>query len=59
LALVGTASTVTSRLESLLARLPVQWMFVWLYNGLVSNADNLRSIEAWRNDVVPRVTSWE
>jgi hypothetical protein len=59
LALVGTASTVTSRLEGLLARLPVQWMFVWLYNGLVSNADNLRSIEAWRNDVVPRVASWD
>jgi hypothetical protein len=34
-------------------------MFVWLYNGLVSNADNLRSIEAWRNDVVPRVASWD
>ena len=34
LALVGTVDTVTRQLERLLKRLPLKWLFAWMYNGL-------------------------
>ena len=59
LAMVGTVDSVTRQLEALRARIPVEWVFTWQYNGLVSDAQNKLSIERWANEVVPRVASWE
>jgi alkanesulfonate monooxygenase SsuD/methylene tetrahydromethanopterin reductase-like flavin-dependent oxidoreductase (luciferase family) len=55
LAFVGTTDTVTGQLERLQARLPVQWVFAWQYNGLVPHAKLMRSIERYATEVVPRV----
>jgi alkanesulfonate monooxygenase SsuD/methylene tetrahydromethanopterin reductase-like flavin-dependent oxidoreductase (luciferase family) len=56
LALVGSAETVARQLERLVARLPLNWLFAWTYNGLVPHAALLRSIERFWTDVLPRVT---
>jgi alkanesulfonate monooxygenase SsuD/methylene tetrahydromethanopterin reductase-like flavin-dependent oxidoreductase (luciferase family) len=56
LAFVGTSDTATRQLEALRARLPVQWVFAWQYNGLVPHAKLLTSIERYATEVVPRVT---
>ena len=42
LALVGSVDTVTRQLEKLLKRLPVKWLFAWMYNGLVPHDRNRR-----------------
>ena len=59
LAMVGTVSTVTRQLEALRERIPVEWIFTWQYNGLVSDYQNKLSIERWATEVVPKVTDWE
>jgi alkanesulfonate monooxygenase SsuD/methylene tetrahydromethanopterin reductase-like flavin-dependent oxidoreductase (luciferase family) len=56
LALVGSVDTVTHQLERLRARLPVDWLFAWTYNGLVPHAALMRSIELFATRVLPRVT---
>ena len=55
LALVGSVDTVTRQLERLVERLPAQWLYVWMYNGLVPHAACLRTIEALWTEVLPRV----
>jgi alkanesulfonate monooxygenase SsuD/methylene tetrahydromethanopterin reductase-like flavin-dependent oxidoreductase (luciferase family) len=57
LALVGTADTVTRQLERLLERLPAQWLFAWMYTGLVPHPTSMRTIEAFATTVLPRLTS--
>ena len=54
MALVGTIDTVTRQLERLLSDTPVEWIFSWIYNGLVPHATNLRSIELFKTKVLPR-----
>ena len=54
-ALVGSVDTVCRRLESMLKRLPVQWIFAWTFNGLVPHAALLRTIERWQTKVLPKV----
>jgi alkanesulfonate monooxygenase SsuD/methylene tetrahydromethanopterin reductase-like flavin-dependent oxidoreductase (luciferase family) len=54
LALVGSADTVTRQLEKLIARLPVRWLFAWIYNGLIPHARLLRSLERFASEVLPR-----
>ena len=54
LALVGSVDTVTRQLERLRARLPVRWLFAWTYNGLIPNAQLMRSIELFATRVLPR-----
>ena len=56
LALVGSVDTVARQLEHLRARLPVDWLFAWTYNGLVPHAALMRSIELFATRVLPRVT---
>lgn len=56
---MGTVDTVTHQLEILRERVPVEWVFVWNYNGLVDDARIRHSLTAWRNEIVPRVTTWE
>lgn len=57
LALVGTVDTVTRQLESLLARLPAQWVFAWTYNGLIPHSKLMTSIERFYREVLPRVSN--
>lgn len=45
LALVGTPDTVARQLEKMRSRLPVDWVFTWMYNGVLDNAVLLDTIE--------------
>ncbi len=56
LALVGTVDSVTRQLEGLMSRLPVKWLFAWMYNGLVPHANLMKSIELFATKVLPRVS---
>jgi len=55
LALVGTVDTVTRQMERLLKRLPVHWLFAWMYNGLIPHDRLLKIIELFWTKVIPRV----
>jgi len=55
LALVGTVDSVTRQLEELMKRLPVKWLFAWMYNGLVPHDRLMKSIELFAAKVLPRV----
>ena len=44
LAFVGTVDTVTRQLEGLIKRLPVSWIFAWMYNGLMAHDRPTRSM---------------
>jgi alkanesulfonate monooxygenase SsuD/methylene tetrahydromethanopterin reductase-like flavin-dependent oxidoreductase (luciferase family) len=55
LALVGSVDTVSRQLEELAERLPVSWLFAWIYNGLAPNSVLLKTIESFRTDVLPRL----
>ncbi len=57
LTLVGTVDSVTRQLEVLLKRLPVKWLFAWMYNGLVPHDRLMKSIELFATKVLPRVSS--
>ena len=43
------------RPEALQARLPAQWIFAWMYNGLVPHSKLMHTIEAFHRQVIPRV----
>jgi len=55
LALVGTVDTVTRQMERLLKRLPVRWLFAWMYNGLTPHDRLMKMIELFWTKVLPRV----
>jgi alkanesulfonate monooxygenase SsuD/methylene tetrahydromethanopterin reductase-like flavin-dependent oxidoreductase (luciferase family) len=55
LAFVGTLDAVTRQVETLRDRLPVEWVFMWNYNGLMPHAIVMENIERYHNDVLPRV----
>ena len=57
LALVGTVDTVTRQMERLLKRLPVKWLFAWMYNGLVPNDRLMKIMELFWTKVMPRVAN--
>ena len=59
LVLVGSVDTVTRQLESLLARLPVSWLFAWMYIGLTPHAVVMRTLEDLATKVLPRVADVE
>jgi alkanesulfonate monooxygenase SsuD/methylene tetrahydromethanopterin reductase-like flavin-dependent oxidoreductase (luciferase family) len=54
--LVGSVDTVTRQMEQLLARLPVKWLFAWIYNGLIPHDRIMKTLELFWTKVVPRVT---
>jgi alkanesulfonate monooxygenase SsuD/methylene tetrahydromethanopterin reductase-like flavin-dependent oxidoreductase (luciferase family) len=54
-ALVGTLDTVTKSLEALKKKVPVNWIFGWMHNGLVPHAKNMRTLELFYTKVLPRV----
>jgi hypothetical protein len=55
LALVGSVETVARQLDGLLTRLPVDWLFAWIYNGLIPHAALLRSLDLFATRVLPLV----
>ncbi|HKV54988.1 MAG TPA: LLM class flavin-dependent oxidoreductase [Candidatus Binataceae bacterium] len=55
LALVGSVDTVTRQLEHLLKRLPVRWLFAWMYNGLMPHDRLMKVMELFWTKVLPRV----
>src|ERR1700719_1156012 len=57
LALVGTVDTVTRQVERLLQRLPVSWIFAWMYNGLMAHDRLMKTIELFATKVLPRVAN--
>jgi alkanesulfonate monooxygenase SsuD/methylene tetrahydromethanopterin reductase-like flavin-dependent oxidoreductase (luciferase family) len=56
LALVGSVDTVTRQMERLLKRLPVRWLFAWMYNGLTPHDRLMKIIELFWTKVLPRVS---
>ena len=52
--LVGSVETVTRQLERLVSQTPVEWIFAWIYNGLVPHGVNMKSIELFKTKVLPR-----
>ncbi|MGH9023515.1 MAG: LLM class flavin-dependent oxidoreductase [Acidimicrobiia bacterium] len=59
LALVGSPATVTAQLERLFERLPVRWIFLWAWNGLVPDEALSRSIGLFATDVAAKVDPLE
>lgn len=51
--LVGSVDTVRRQLDALLSETPVEWVFAWIYNGLIPHEVNLRSIELFKTKVLP------
>ena len=56
LALVGSVDTVTRQLERLVKRLPIRWIFAWMYNGLLPHDRLMKIMELFWTKVLPRVT---
>jgi len=55
LAFVGTVDTVTRQLEIMAKRLPVRWIFAWIYNSLLPHDRLMKTIELFWTKVLPRV----
>jgi alkanesulfonate monooxygenase SsuD/methylene tetrahydromethanopterin reductase-like flavin-dependent oxidoreductase (luciferase family) len=55
LSFVGTVDTVTRQLEHFMKRLPVRWIFAWMYNGLIPHDRLMKTIELFHTKVLPRV----
>ncbi|HKS90952.1 MAG TPA: LLM class flavin-dependent oxidoreductase [Tepidiformaceae bacterium] len=51
--LVGTVNTVRRQMERLVEQTPVEWIFAWMYSGLIPNAVNMKSIELFKTRVLP------
>jgi len=56
LAFVGTVDTVTRQVEHLIKRLPIRWVFAWMYNGLMPHDRLMKTIELFWTKVMPRVS---
>ena len=39
-------------MKTLLATTPVEWIFAWLYSGLVPHGVNMKSIELFKTKVL-------
>ena len=53
--LVGSVDTVCRRLEALRDRLPVQWIFAWIFAAMTPNDKIKRSLELYIEEVLPKV----
>ena len=53
-ALVGTVDTVCRQLEKVVERLPIQWLFAWMHNGLLPHDVALRTVELFETKVRPK-----
>ena len=53
LALVGSVDTVKRQLEGLRERLPVNWLYAWIYNGLAPHSVLMNTIDRLWTEVLP------
>ncbi len=51
LVLVGTVDTVRRQLDAMRARLPIDWIFAWMYNGVLTNERLMTTIERFAREV--------
>ncbi len=51
--LVGSVASVRRQMEQLLEQTPVEWIFAWMYSGLIPHAVNMKSIELFKTKVLP------
>lgn len=51
LVLAGTVDTVKRQLEKMRERLPVNWVFAWMYNGVLENSVLLNTIEKFGREI--------
>ena len=42
-------------MEVMSKRLPLDWLFCWMFSGLIDNDTNLRSLERLATKVYPRL----
>ena len=49
--LVGTVDTVRRQLDAMRARLPIDWIFAWMYNGVLTNERLMTTIERFAREV--------
>ncbi len=52
---VGSVDTVRRQVEQVLQRVPVDWAFGWMFNGLVPHPKLMKAIELFKTKVLPRV----
>jgi alkanesulfonate monooxygenase SsuD/methylene tetrahydromethanopterin reductase-like flavin-dependent oxidoreductase (luciferase family) len=55
LALVGSVDSVCRQLEALQRRLPLSWLFAWMYVSLTPHAKLMHTIETLSTEVLTRV----
>ena len=55
LVLVGTVDSVKRQLDSMRARLPIDWIFAWMYNGVLPHQRLMTTIERFAHDVIRQV----
>jgi len=49
--MAGTVDTVKRQLEKMRERLPVNWVFAWMYNGVLENSVLLNTIEKFGREI--------
>jgi alkanesulfonate monooxygenase SsuD/methylene tetrahydromethanopterin reductase-like flavin-dependent oxidoreductase (luciferase family) len=55
LAFVGSVDTVTRQIELMAKRLPVRWVFAWIYASLLPHDRVMKTIELFWTKVLPRI----
>ena len=54
-AFVGSVDTVCRQVETVMKRLPIEWVFGWMFNGMVPHDKLMKTIELFQTKVLPRV----
>ena len=52
--LVGSVDTVCRQLEAAASRVPLDWLFCWMFNGMIPHEKLMRTIELFATQVLPR-----
>ena len=49
--MVGTVDKVKRQLDTIRSRLPIDWIFAWMYNGVLPHDRLMTTIERFARDV--------
>ena len=49
--MAGTVDTVKRQLEKMRERQPVNWVFAWMYNGVLENSVLMNTIEKFGREI--------
>jgi len=52
---VGSIDTVCRQVEQTVSRIPIDWVFGWMFNSMIPHEKLMRSIELFRTKVLPRI----